>query len=122
MKLNEIEKGTLIEISYALGKENIVIKKETKNNNISKKVLKNSSLHNKKLPSVVIEIDEDNYVPYGQVTIAMLEAHNGPVVLGDNRNDSNDSRYWINTYVTKDLLLAKAECIYYPFNQISLAL
>lgn len=80
MNLNNIEKGTYVEITYALGCEVVTLKKETKNNNISKKVLKNSSLKNKTLPNIVVEIDEDNYVPFGQVTIAMLEIHNGPEV------------------------------------------
>lgn len=34
-------------------------------------------------------------------------------VMGDNRNDSKDSRYWINTYVPKDYILAKAVFKYY---------
>lgn len=38
--------------------------------------------------------------------------------LGDNRNSSFDARYWTNTYVYRDAILAKAECIYYPFNNI----
>lgn len=29
-------------------------------------------------------------------------------VMGDNRNDSKDSRYWKNTFVPKDQILAKA--------------
>ena len=40
------------------------------------------------------------------------------LLLGDNRNDSRDARYWINTYVTKDEIIGKAEFIYYPFDHI----
>lgn len=42
------------------------------------------------------------------------------LVLGDNRNDSWDARYWVNTYVTKDEIIGKAEWIYYPFSRIGL--
>lgn len=34
-------------------------------------------------------------------------------VLGDNRNDSKDSRYWDNTFVPEDTILAKALVKYY---------
>lgn len=37
------------------------------------------------------------------------------LVLGDNRNDSYDARYWDHTYVTKDAIVGKAYFIYYPF-------
>jgi signal peptidase I len=40
------------------------------------------------------------------------------LVLGDNRNDSNDARFWDNTYVTKSEIIGKAEFIYYPFDHI----
>lgn len=39
-------------------------------------------------------------------------------VLGDNRNNSLDSRFWLNTYVTDEEILGKAVFRYYPFNQI----
>lgn len=38
-------------------------------------------------------------------------------VMGDNRNDSWDARYWDNTYVTKDKIIGKAEWIYFPFER-----
>lgn len=34
-------------------------------------------------------------------------------VMGDNRNDSKDSRYWYNTYVSSDQIIAKAIFKYY---------
>ncbi len=37
------------------------------------------------------------------------------LMLGDNRNDSWDARYWENTYVTSDKILGKAVIIYWPF-------
>ncbi len=35
-------------------------------------------------------------------------------MLGDNRNNSKDSRYWKNTYVKKDKILGKVIFKYYP--------
>lgn len=39
-------------------------------------------------------------------------------MLGDNRNNSNDSRKWTNTYVERDAILAKAVLRYWPLNKI----
>ena len=39
-------------------------------------------------------------------------------VMGDNRNDSYDSRYWINTFVTKDKIIGKALFIYFPWKHM----
>ena len=38
--------------------------------------------------------------------------------MGDNRNNSNDSRFWENPYVTIDDIQAKAKCIIFPFSDI----
>ena len=39
-------------------------------------------------------------------------------VLGDNRLNSRDSRYWTNHFVTKDEIVAKAVFRYWPLNQM----
>lgn len=38
-------------------------------------------------------------------------------MLGDNRNWSKDSRYWTNTYVERDKILAKAVWRYWPLDE-----
>lgn len=37
-------------------------------------------------------------------------------LMGDNRNSSSDARYWINTYVKRSKIIAKAEFKYWPWN------
>lgn len=39
-------------------------------------------------------------------------------VMGDNRNNSNDSRFWVHTYVKRDEILGKAVLRYWPLNKI----
>ena len=39
-------------------------------------------------------------------------------VMGDNRNNSRDSRYWEHTFVSMDEILGKAVFRYWPLNQI----
>ena len=41
-------------------------------------------------------------------------------VMGDNRNNSLDSRYWKNTYVRRDEILGKAIFRYWPLDTIRL--
>lgn len=37
-------------------------------------------------------------------------------VMGDNRNNSSDARYWKNPYVAEEKILGKAAFRYFPFN------
>ena len=63
---------------------------------------------------------DDSYIP------EPMEGSFGPYevpegcyfMLGDNRNRSKDSRFWNNTYVTKNQILGKAVFRYYPFDSI----
>ncbi len=41
-------------------------------------------------------------------------------MMGDNRNNSEDSRKWLNTFVPKSFMEGKAIFRYYPFNQIKI--
>lgn len=41
-------------------------------------------------------------------------------MLGDNRNNSKDSRFWENTYVKFDQIVGKAIIRYWPINKIKL--
>lgn len=40
------------------------------------------------------------------------------LVMGDNRNDSWDARYWDNTYVSREKILGKGEVIYWPVSDL----
>ena len=42
------------------------------------------------------------------------------LVLGDNRNNSWDARYWNNSYVHKDKIIGEAVYRYYPFNRMGI--
>lgn len=39
-------------------------------------------------------------------------------MMGDNRNYSYDARYWTNTYVSRDKIIAKVLFRYWPLNKI----
>lgn len=39
-------------------------------------------------------------------------------VMGDNRNNSRDSRYWENTFVPEDYIIGKALFCYWPLDEI----
>jgi signal peptidase I len=41
----------------------------------------------------------------------------GYFMMGDNRNDSKDSRFWNNKYVTDDLIIGKAYFTLFPLNR-----
>ena len=57
------------------------------------------------------EVPEGSFGPY--------EVPEGSYfMLGDNRNHSMDSRYWQNTFVEKDAILAQVAVRYWPLNKM----
>lgn len=89
------------------------------------------------LPGEQVTID-DAKIYIGEEQIALEEYYlkeewtvaNGPytfeipegsyLVLGDNRNNSKDARYWKNTYVEADKILGEAVFRYWPFDSIGM--
>lgn len=59
---------------------------------------------------------EEDYTPqklerdFGPFTVP----EDGYFMMGDNRNDSNDSRYWLNPYVEKEDMLGRVKIVFYP--------
>ena len=85
------------------------------------------------LPGETVEIHDGNiYIngsdtPLEDVDIKEpMEGSFGPYtvpegcyfVMGDNRNNSRDSRYWENTFVSEDAILGKAVLRYWPLNKM----
>lgn len=58
-------------------------------------------------------IKEKWIIDAGQYTYVVPE--DSYFVMGDNRNNSKDSRYWKNTYVQDEQLLGEAVFCYWPF-------
>ncbi len=59
---------------------------------------------------------EEDYTPqklerdFGPFTVP----EGGYFMMGDNRNNSKDSRYWQNPYVEKDDMLGRVKIVFYP--------
>lgn len=63
---------------------------------------------------------EDNFVPelpYGDAGPYHV-AEGSYFMMGDNRNYSEDSRFWDQPFVSRDQIEAKAGFRYYPFNKM----
>lgn len=73
-----------------------------------------------KTDGTTIETDDTfitNCVPTGDFGPYVVP-ENSYFVMGDNRNDSLDSRYWRHTFVDKKLILGKVKYRYLPINSI----
>ena len=63
-------------------------------------------------------VNEEWVIDNGPYTFVVPEG--SYLMLGDNRNNSKDSRYWENTYVEKEDILGEAVFRYWPLNSIGI--
>ena len=65
------------------------------------------------------KLDETYVVNKGGADGSFVVPEKSYLFLGDNRSNSNDSRYWQKTsYISQDEIKGKAQFIIYPFNRI----
>ena len=63
---------------------------------------------------------KEDYVKYpgGKTDMSFNVPEGKFLMLGDNRANSDDARYWANPYIDSKDIDAKAQIIIYPFNRI----
>ncbi len=63
---------------------------------------------------------KEDYVKYpgGKTNMSFNVPEGKFLMLGDNRANSDDARYWANPYIDSKDIDAKAQIIIYPFNRI----
>lgn len=63
---------------------------------------------------------KEDYVKYpgGKTDMSFNVPEGKFLMLGDNRANSDDARYWTNPYIDSKDIDAKAQIIIYPFNRI----
>ncbi|MBE5959234.1 MAG: signal peptidase I [Lachnospiraceae bacterium] len=65
---------------------------------------------------------EESYLPEewinGNDGLEYIVPEDSYFVLGDNRNISKDARFWENTYVKRDKIIAKAGLVYWPLSDV----
>ena len=64
------------------------------------------------IPGDVIQISNGHVYVNGEELTYVVPA-DSYFMLGDNRNNSKDSRYWTNTFVSKDKIIAKVSFRYF---------
>lgn len=82
--------------------------------------IQNGVVYVTKPDGTTVEVDSSfvtNCVPYGDFGPYEVP-EDSYFVMGDNRNDSLDSRYWQHTYVEEELIIGKVIFRYYPFDSI----
>lgn len=53
-------------------------------------------------------------------SFSFVVPENAYFFLGDNRNNSEDARFWVQTFIPKEQVIAKAGFMYWPLNQMGI--
>lgn len=109
---NEPQRGDVVVFKYPLNPSTLYVKRviALPGENIK---LKDSKLYiNDTLVSEPYLPDDLKFEDFGPVEVPEGEFF----MMGDNRNNSSDSRTW--GFVKKDLILGKSQVIYWPFDRL----